>query len=312
MRAIVCFVFEPCHASLRPVSLWLSLWSLQITCASFDTLEVPPSPPRKLLLLGYATGFQAWDLTAASSVREILSRRDGAPVVSLHIVPLPLHQPPPPTSPSDTHLSGAHPLLCTVLRNPQAPHDDQFLGPFADPEEELGALGIPPGVAGKYPQVHPQFSGGGPAAAVLRFYSLRSHAFVHELPFSTPVVGLRCSARVLAVALRSQVRDLPTGPSFVHRPHRFTGISVKPHLTWVSFVTSWRLPVSWIPDGISLAHRRIFESSHVALHLTDQSLLASFQRPDSASLSCGQSILGVCVTRGRGEGGHWGARAVQC
>jgi len=74
---------------------------------------------------------------------------------------LPPHHPPPtrprpPDTPhSDTHLAGAHPLLCTVLRTHQAPHEDQYLGPFADPEEEpRGALGgaDPLGVpgAGKY------------------------------------------------------------------------------------------------------------------------------------------------------------------
>ncbi|KAJ7563826.1 hypothetical protein O6H91_03G127300 [Diphasiastrum complanatum] len=156
----------------------------QVQWASFDKLELSSGSIRHMLLLTYMNGFQVWDVEDASNVREIVSRRDGR-VAFLRLQPWP-H----PKMLSNGTLSKAHPLLLVAT------------GDVAN-----RAASIPGGLPGVYAGdgcpsgLSQQF-----VPTVVRFYSLQTHAYVHELRFRTGVYDVQCSARVIAVALASQIQ----------------------------------------------------------------------------------------------------------
>ncbi|GAB2215189.1 hypothetical protein Droror1_Dr00019568 [Drosera rotundifolia] len=58
--------------------------------ACFDRLELGPPKFRHVLLLGYSNGFQVLDITEASEVNELVSRRDEA-CTFLQIQPIPVN-----------------------------------------------------------------------------------------------------------------------------------------------------------------------------------------------------------------------------
>lgn len=160
-----------------------SVFAKQVLWASFDRLELGPSSCKHVLLLGYSNGFQVLDVEDASNVNELVSRRDN-PVTFLQMQPIPAK--------SEGHegFRASHPLLLVVASDePKSSYSTQSVrdGVVRDghSETQMGNL------------VH--------SPTAVRFYSLRSHSYVHVLRFRSTVYMVRCSPRVVAVGLATQV-----------------------------------------------------------------------------------------------------------
>lgn len=152
--------------------------SKQVLWACFDRLELGPSSFKHVLLLGYSNGFQVLDVEDASNVGELVSKRDD-PVTFLQM------QPSPAKSGDQEGFRASHPLLLVV----------------ACDETKNSAMMQ----NGRDGLVRDGYSESLTPTAV-RFYSLRSHNYVHVLRFRSTVYMVRCSPRIVAVGLASQVR----------------------------------------------------------------------------------------------------------
>ncbi|XP_068663800.1 autophagy-related protein 18h-like [Aristolochia californica] len=156
----------------------------QVLWAGFDKLEFGPSTSRRVLLLGYSNGFQVVDVEDASNVCELVSKRDG-PVTFLQMLPTP--------EKSKTHqgFSASHPLLLVVAGD-ETSNPGLVQNPHSNVLVRDGITDSQPGNCGASP-------------TVVRFYSLQSDNYVHLLRFRSTVYLIRCSSRVIAVALASQI-----------------------------------------------------------------------------------------------------------
>ncbi|KAK7269289.1 hypothetical protein RIF29_22012 [Crotalaria pallida] len=150
----------------------------QILWAGFDKLELGPSSFKRVLLLGYSNGFQVLDVEDASNVEELVSKRDD-PVSFLQMQPIP------------AKLEGcegfraSHPLLLLVACDKsKIPGTMQNV---RDGQNEIQAENV--------------FN----SATAVRFYSLRSHTYVHALRFRSNVYMVRCSPQIVAVGLATQI-----------------------------------------------------------------------------------------------------------
>ncbi|XP_060966883.1 autophagy-related protein 18h isoform X1 [Cannabis sativa] len=155
----------------------------QVLCACVDKLELGPTFIKHVLLLGYSNGFQVLDVENASSVGELVSKRDD-PVTFLQM------QPRPTKSNSDEGFAASHPLLLVV-----ACDETQSSGLMQNGRDVLARNGY-----SEHQNGHPVYS---PTA--VRFYSLRSHNYVHVLRFRSTVYMVRCSPQIVAVGLASQI-----------------------------------------------------------------------------------------------------------
>lgn len=167
--------------------------NVQVQWSSFDKLELASGDIREVLLLTYLNGFQVWDVQDASNVHELVSRRDG-PVAFLRLQPKPILQ-----EPIDgvVNFKGARPLLLVVTSDGTgsgSPGAAGFSGGYG-----TGGGGTPLGLGASH------F-----VPTVVRFYSLRNHSYVHTLRFSRGIHAVRCSPRVVAVALATQVIEFVT------------------------------------------------------------------------------------------------------
>ncbi|KAJ4840721.1 hypothetical protein Tsubulata_023673 [Turnera subulata] len=155
----------------------------QVLWASFDKLELSPSNFKRVLLLGYSNGFQIIDVEDASNVTELVSRRDD-PVTFLQMQPL------PEKSEVSEGYSASHPLLLVV----------------ACDETKSSAL-VLSGRDGLIRDGHSESQTGNITLSptIVRFYSLRSHSYVHVLRFRSTVYMVRCSPRIVAIGLAKQI-----------------------------------------------------------------------------------------------------------
>ncbi|KAJ7522205.1 hypothetical protein O6H91_18G001300 [Diphasiastrum complanatum] len=167
---------------------WMQLeWqvgAIRVQWASFDKLELSSGSIHHMLLLTYMNGFQVWDVEDASNVSEIVSRRDG------HVAFLRLQPWPHPKELINGMFNKAHPLLLVVtgdIANRTASIPGGFPGTYTGDGNTSGGLSH-------------QF-----IPTVIRFYSLKTHVYVHELRFRTGVYAVQCSSQVIAVALASQI-----------------------------------------------------------------------------------------------------------
>ncbi|KAG8648215.1 hypothetical protein MANES_09G161900v8 [Manihot esculenta] len=155
----------------------------QVLWASFDRLELGPSSFKRVLLLGYSNGFQVIDVEDASDVVELVSKRDD-PVTFLQIQPLPAKLD------GREGFRASHPLLlvvsCAELKSsgPVLGGRDGLVRDGYN-EPQVGNLSISP--------------------TTVQFYSLRSHNYVHYLRFRSTVFMVRCSPRIVAVSLATQI-----------------------------------------------------------------------------------------------------------
>lgn len=150
----------------------------QVLWSSFDKLHTSESSFKNVLLLGYTNGFQVLDIDDASDVSEFVSRRDD-PVTFLQMQPLPAK------CEGVEGFRSSHPILLAVA------------------DEAKGSGPIVTGRDGSVRNGHEDPLALSPT--VVRFYSLRSHNYVHVLRFRSTVYMVRCSPRIVAVGLGSQV-----------------------------------------------------------------------------------------------------------
>ncbi|KAJ9564753.1 hypothetical protein OSB04_000719 [Centaurea solstitialis] len=161
-------------------SIWVTeglgdgMFSVLWSC--FDRLELSPSTVKNVLLLGYSNGFQVLDVDDGSNFTELVSARDD-PVTFLQI------QPTPEKSEDHEGFKMSHPLLLVV-----ASEETTFSGPSYNERDESS-----------------QLENSTYSPRVVRFYSLRSHSYVHVLRFRSTVYMVRCSPRIVAVGLASQI-----------------------------------------------------------------------------------------------------------
>ncbi|XP_057960858.1 autophagy-related protein 18h isoform X2 [Malania oleifera] len=155
----------------------------QVLWACFDRLELGPSSFKHVLLLGYSNGFQVLDVEDASNVSELVSRRDD-PVTFLQI------QPTPAKSEGCEGFRASHPLLLVV-----AVDDTNDSGQMHGGRDGLVRDGY----------IEPKTGNFLNSPTAVRFYSLRSHSYVHVLRFRSTVYMVRCSPQVVAVGLAAQI-----------------------------------------------------------------------------------------------------------
>ena len=158
----------------------------QVTWAGFDRLELGPSVFKQVLLLGYQNGFQVLDVEDASNFSELVSKRDG-PVSFLQIQPFPA------LNDGYEGFKTSHPLLLVVAGEET---NGSNLG------QNRSHLG------GRDGNMESRSINSANCPTAVRFYSLRSHCYVHVLRFRSAVCMVRCSPRIVAVGLATQVRWL--------------------------------------------------------------------------------------------------------
>lgn len=124
-------------------------------------------------------------MEGASNYSELVSKRDG-PVSFLQMQPYPL------TSDGEEGFRTSHPLLLVVAG------DDTKCSTVSQNGTPSVGLGKNGGV---------EFMSGNCASSPtnVQFYSLRSHCYVHVLRFRSAVCMVRCSPRIVAVGLATQV-----------------------------------------------------------------------------------------------------------
>ncbi|XWS36248.1 hypothetical protein CRYUN_Cryun20dG0069100 [Craigia yunnanensis] len=157
----------------------------QVTWVGFDKLELGPYLFKNVLLLGYQNGFQVLDVEDASNYMELVSKHDG-PVSFLQM------QPCPPSSDGPEGFRASHPMLLVV----------------AGDDTNSSSLGQNAGhLAGMAPDCRMESQSGNSVNShtAVRFYSLRSHCYVHVLRFRSSVCMIRCSSRIVAVGLATQI-----------------------------------------------------------------------------------------------------------
>ncbi|KAL5983994.1 hypothetical protein ACLOJK_018096 [Asimina triloba] len=156
----------------------------QVLWAGFDKLELSPTAFRHILLLGYSNGFQIIDVEDASNYRELVSKRDG-PVTFLQMQPIPI------STEVREGFRAFHPLLLVVAGD-EAHGSNMVRGPYLNGAIRNGTS-------------EPQLGNSISMPTVVRFYSLKSDNYVHVLRFRSAVRLIRCSPRIIAVALASQI-----------------------------------------------------------------------------------------------------------
>lgn len=151
--------------------------------AGFDKLELGPSAPRCVLLLGYLKGFQVFDVEDASGLSELVSRRDG-PVTFLQMLPAPAN------CDGTGKYKSAHPILVVVggsedERMPMVPYTGHGSARYGPTDAAFGSAVEPP--------------------TAVRFYSMKSNEYLKVIDFKSAVLMVRCSPRVVAIGLEEQV-----------------------------------------------------------------------------------------------------------
>ncbi|KAL9233274.1 hypothetical protein vseg_008295 [Gypsophila vaccaria] len=151
----------------------------QVLWACFDWLQLGPSSFKRVLLLGYTNGFQVLDVDDASTVNELVSKRDG-PCTFLQI------QPYPAQVENCEGFRASHPLLLVAAGDETNSQDSsqRRRDGFATDSQAENVVNSPTAV---------------------RFYSLKSQNYVHVLRFRSAVFTVRCSPRIVAVGLVSQI-----------------------------------------------------------------------------------------------------------
>lgn len=157
----------------------------QVQWAGFDVMELGPGHFQRVLLLTYLNGFQVWNVEDANDVWEIVSKRDG-PVAFLRIQPQPI------TNACDEALNAARPFLLVVTTDTTNCRSTGI--PNRPANGYNGVVGSPPSIGENH------F-----VPTLVKFYSLRSHTYVHTLRFRTAIHSVRCSTRIVAVALATQL-----------------------------------------------------------------------------------------------------------
>ncbi|KAL5548243.1 hypothetical protein UlMin_003474 [Ulmus minor] len=156
----------------------------QVNWAGFDELESEGDVTRRVLLLGYRSGFQIWDVEEADNVRELVSRH-GGPVSFMQMLPKPI------TSKLDDKFADSRPLLA-VCSDGNLSVGNNIQDGLTAPRNGTTANGHDPANERFVP-------------TAVFFYSLSSQSFVYNIKFRSVVHSVRCSPRVVAISLATQI-----------------------------------------------------------------------------------------------------------
>ncbi|CAN6694536.1 unnamed protein product [Malus baccata var. baccata] len=157
----------------------------QVNWAGFDNLEGEGNLTRQVLLLGYRSGFQVWDVEEADNVRDLVSRYDG-PVSFMQMLPKPIA-----SKRSEDNFEESRPLL-VVCADGSISVGNTIQDGSATPRNGI--------TANSHDTMNSSF-----VPTVVRFYSLKSQSYVHVLKFRSVVYSLKCSSRVVAISLAAQI-----------------------------------------------------------------------------------------------------------
>ncbi|KAI5068626.1 hypothetical protein GOP47_0016971 [Adiantum capillus-veneris] len=250
----------------------------QLQWACFDKIELPPAGNRRVLLLTYANGFQVWDVDNADDISEVVSKRDG-PAAFLRIQPHPVEA-------SDDDFKSARPLLLVVTSDFQNFRNGGF------PNGYNAVIGSPP-PSGENIIV----------PTLVKFYSLQTHSYVHTLRFRTAIFAIRCSSRVVAVSLATQVYcfDAATlqstfsvltypspqpGPSGFY--YGYGAVAVGPR--WLAYAANQ--PLLSITGRVSPQHLSPSPGVSPSTSPANGSLVAHYAKESSKQLAAGIVTLG--------------------
>ncbi|KAH8518447.1 hypothetical protein Peur_037541 [Populus x canadensis] len=150
----------------------------QVRWAGFDKLEGDDDVIRHVLLLGYQSGFEVWDVEEANNVRDLVSRHDG-PVSFLQMLPKPVT-----SEGSQDKFAYNRPLLVVCSDGAQDGPATSCNGNVSNNNYPVNGSTVP---------------------TVVRFYSLRSQSYVHVLKFRSAVHSVRCSSRIVAISQSAQI-----------------------------------------------------------------------------------------------------------
>ncbi|KAL8215748.1 hypothetical protein R6Q57_022585 [Mikania cordata] len=252
----------------------------QVLWAGFDKLECEGGISRQVLLLGYQSGFQVWDVEDANNVRSIVSRYDGA-VSFMQILPKP-----------------------NVLNHfrVEYPNDRPLLVLCAD--WSFSASGNAWGGStvsrnGDIENSDDQISRGYVPTVVL-FYSLKSQSYIKELKFRSVVYSVRCSSRIVAVLQAAQIHcfDVATlereytiliNP-IVTTSMRFENIGLGPLAMgprWIAYSGSMVASPNPCVNPQHLTHSKSLTASG-----TNGSIVAHYAKQSSKQLAVGIVTLG--------------------
>lgn len=157
----------------------------QVLWAGFDKFESEAGATRRVLLLGYRSGFQVWDVEEADNVHDLVSRYDG-PVSFMQMLPRPIT-----SKRLRDKFAEVRPLMVFC----------------ADGSHSCGTKfqdGLTIACNGTSTNYH-DLGNGSSVPTVVRFYSLRSQSYVHMLKFRSAIYSVRCSSRVVAICQAAQV-----------------------------------------------------------------------------------------------------------
>ncbi|XP_015898152.2 autophagy-related protein 18f [Ziziphus jujuba] len=155
----------------------------QVNWAGFDKLDGEGGFTRQVLLLGYRSGFQVWDVEEADNVRDLVSRH-GGPVSFMQMLPNP-----PSSKRSEDKFADSRPLLVVCT----------------DGNLSLDMQDALPNQNGTVPNGHEPVNVSF-VPTVVSFYSLRSQSYVYNIKFRSAVYAVRCSPRVVAISLAAQIQ----------------------------------------------------------------------------------------------------------
>ncbi|XP_021654708.2 autophagy-related protein 18g isoform X2 [Hevea brasiliensis] len=157
----------------------------QVQWAGFDKLEDGGDVIRQVLLLGYRSGFQVWDVEEADNVRDLVSRHDG-PVSFMQMLPKPIA-----SKRSTDKFADSRPILVVCT--------DGTLSGGSTTQDGLATL-----YNGSVPN-HYDLGNSSFLPTIVRFYSLRTKSYIHVLKFRSIVCSVRCSTRIVAISQAAQI-----------------------------------------------------------------------------------------------------------
>ncbi|THU48722.1 hypothetical protein C4D60_Mb06t02010 [Musa balbisiana] len=252
----------------------------QVYWAGFDKLECEGGHLRQVLLLGYRSGFQVWDVELADDVRQLVSRHDG-PVSFLQMQKKLI-----PSKYREDKFADVRPLLIVV-------EDSSVTLDGNDPD----GCGSPCNKSNG----HHDLGSDNLLSTYLRFYSLRTHDYVHVLKFRAAVFSVRCSSRVIVVCQATQIHCLDAAT--LEREYTVLTYPIVPACPGsggigygpLAIGTRWLAysgnPVAFSSTG-RVSPQHMYPATGVSVPHSNGSLVANFAKESSKQLAAGLVTLG--------------------
>ncbi|KAJ6314105.1 hypothetical protein OIU78_017713 [Salix suchowensis] len=247
---------------------------MQVRWAGFDKLEGDDGVIRHVLLLGYQSGFEVWDVEEANNVRDLVSRHDG-PVSFLQMLPKPVT-----SEGSKDKFEHNRPLLVVCSDGAQDGPATSCNGNVSNNHDPVNGSTVP---------------------IVVRFYSLRSQSYVHVLKFRSAVYSVRCSSRIVAISQSAQIHcfnattlereyTILTNPMVMGSPASggigYGPLAVGPR--WLAYSGS---PVV-APNSGRVSPQHLTSSMSFSGFTSNGSLVAHYAKESSKQLASGIVTLG--------------------